>query len=446
MTANVHLPSIATSLEVVFPSTKRILDSKKFKILVTFVNTAPQIDTLRRVTKLSAMLPVLVTKTSMQTSSGAMLSPFKPHWDLYPLTYVAYKTDFPLYDNLDGDLTKDVWSDVPWSEYFDDIRGVADAPPSERPNANCTTRFKALWDDTHLYIGALIQTDFETVAEFTERNSPIFQKDSDFEVFIDPIGSCHWYKELEVNAINTIWNLMLDKPYGDGGSEHSARIAKPGEKQYYEVHHQRTAVKLLEGELNNPNSGTTWSLEIAISYKDIMAFIENNPIPPSAGMMWRINFSRVEHQGDINWTWQPQIAWNPKEHRFAGFVNMHLPDAWGYIVFGPPKGQSELESSLPRDPTWPARLAAMNIYYAQTAFYRTNAAFARDLDQLQDYVSSEIVHPFQIYIERDENDEFFATVTTEQEDMVVTVTEDRLVSVFKGSLAKSELRQFARDG
>lgn len=72
---------------------------------------------------------------------------------------------------------------------------------------------------------------------------------------------------------------------------------------YYEVYHQKTAVKLLRGKLNTPGKGTTWSLEIAISYKDIMAHIDENPAPPAIGQMWRINFSRVENKGDTNWTW-----------------------------------------------------------------------------------------------------------------------------------------------
>lgn len=231
------------------------------------------------------------------------LDPFKPHWDLYPKTYVASKISAPLIDDLDGDLTKPVWNAVPWSEYFDDIRGIEDAPPGDRPNSKCKTRFKAVWDEQHLYIGALIETDFETVALFKERNSPIYQKDSDFEVFIDPIGSCHNYKELELNAINTVWNLLLDKPYNDGGHEHSGRVAKPGEELYYEVYGQKTAVKLLQGELNKPGSGTVWSLEIAISYKDVMAHIAETPSPISTGDMWRINFSRVERKGATNWTW-----------------------------------------------------------------------------------------------------------------------------------------------
>ena len=243
------------------------------------------------------MVPADVVPTYLTSS------PFTPHWNLYPRTYIAPKISSPLVDNLDGDLTKDVWKDVPWSEYFDDIRGVEDAPPDDRPNQNCRTRFKAVWDEEHLYIGAMIVTDFETIAEFKARNSPIFHKDSDFEVFIDPVGSCHWYKELELNAINTVWNLMLDKPYNDGGSEHSARIAGPGEKNYYEVYQQKTAVKVLDGELNTPGKGAMWSLEIAVSYKDVLSHVEHRPNALKLGGMWRVNFSRVENQGDINWTW-----------------------------------------------------------------------------------------------------------------------------------------------
>ena len=70
------------------------------------------------------------------------------------------------------------------------------------------------------------------IAHFTQRNEPIFQKDYDFEVFVNSSGSNHDYKELELNAINTVWTnliIMLDKPYyDDNGHEHSAsRIAKP---------------------------------------------------------------------------------------------------------------------------------------------------------------------------------------------------------------------------
>ena len=93
------------------------------------------------------------------------------------------------------------------------------------------TRVKLLWDDDYLYIRALITSNMTVEAHFTKENSPIFQKDSDFECFLDPVGSNWNYKEWEGNALNTVWNLMLDRPYSDGGSEHSGRVAKPGERR-----------------------------------------------------------------------------------------------------------------------------------------------------------------------------------------------------------------------
>lgn len=363
-------------------------------------------------------------------------SPFKPHWDLYPKVYVAPKISYPLIENLDGDLSKDVWSDVPFSDVFDDIRGEKDAPEEDRPNINCRTRFKAVWDDTHLYIGAILESDFETQAHFTKHNSPIFQKDSDFEVFVDPFGSCHNYKELEVNAINTIWNLMLNKPYDDGGEEYSGRIAEPGDDRYYEVYHQKTATKLLRGDLNDANGSATWSIEVALSYKDLLAHISNGDhSSPSVGDMMRINFSRVEKQGDINWTWQPQVVWDPANRRYSGFVAMHLPDAWGYIVFGEPKpgGNTATESdSVPRDPSWPGRIAAMNVYYAQRHYSdQHDGIFADSIEKLQGLLDDEIVQPFEIYIDL-VPDGYVATVRENANAIAVTITNERLLTVILG--------------
>lgn len=365
--------------------------------------------------------------------SPEVQSPFDPHWSLYPKTYVAQRisTSFPLIEHIDGDLDKDVWRKQPWSDIFDDIRGPADSPSDERPPSSCRTRFKAIFDDEHLYIGAILESDFETQAHFTERNSPIYQKDSDFEVFVDPVGSCQNYKELEVNAINTIWNLLLDKPYADGGSEHSGRIAKPGDDQYYEVYKQKTATKLLKGKLNNPDSGSTWSVEIALSYEDLLAHIADQGYPPKIGDMWRINFSRVERKGEINWTWQPQISWDATNRRYAGWVDMHRPDAWGYIVFGGHNKANEKEK-IPRDQSWPSRLAAMNVYYGQRKFNEMNGYYAENLQDLSPFIDLSIVDPFSIEIARNSDGKSY-TASIIGNGYTVTVSHDRHLQVEEGN-------------
>ena len=38
-----------------------------------------------------------------------------------------------------------------------------------------------------------------------------------FEVFISPSNSNHNYGEIEINALNTVWDLLLDRPYNTKG-------------------------------------------------------------------------------------------------------------------------------------------------------------------------------------------------------------------------------------
>ena len=159
----------------------------------------------------------------------------------------------------------------------------------------------------------------------------------------------------------------------------------------------------------------------------------------------RINFSRVEKQGAINWTWQPQVVWDPANHRYSGYVAMHLPDSWGYMVFGGTQsiaptddGDNEdvdgeqLESkagSVPRDSAWPGRIAAMNVYYAQRYFSdQTNGTYAASIEMLEGLLNNAIVRPFKICIEL-VPDGFVATVRGNPDGSYVTITNDRLLHV-----------------
>ena len=161
-----------------------------------------------------------------------------------PQHYIARRYDGGVPLRIDGDLDKEAWAGCEWSAPFDDIRGALDAPAGARPNARQRTRVKLMWDEQYLYIGALLEGDFETVATFVERNAPIFQRDSDFEVFIDAEGGCENYKELEVNALGTVWNLLLTRPYADGGAEHSGRVAARGAPDFYDAVQQRVATRV----------------------------------------------------------------------------------------------------------------------------------------------------------------------------------------------------------
>ena len=95
----------------------------------------------------------------------------------------------------------------------------------------------------------------------------------------------------------------------------------------------------------------------------------------------------MERRGEINWTWAPQLVWEPRKRRYEGKVNMHLPDVWGHVEFAPglsahPHGSEEppADASLllgesdeaaaaaASDPRVAARAAAMVAYYACHAY------------------------------------------------------------------------------
>lgn len=116
---------------------------------------------------------------------------------------------------------------------------------------------------------------------------------------------------------------------------------------------------------------------------------------------------------------------------------MHLPDAWGFVVFGPPMGEELADSITPKDPTWPSRLAAMHVYYAQVAFHEDHGVYAASIDQLNDLIDAEITDPFHIVIDHDDNGGYIVEVAGAPDGTVVSVTNDRLIRLGVGDKAKS---------
>jgi len=233
-----------------------------------------------------------------------------------------------------------------------------------------------LWDDQYFYVGVRLEEP-HVWGTITERNAVIFN-DNDFEVFIDPDGNGIDYYEFEMNTLNTVWNLFMDKPYKHGGN---AVIR--------EMSGQKSGV-FVQGTLNNPNdTDAYWSLEIAFPWKGMQEHA-NCPCPPRDGDQWRVNFSRVqwghkivdgkyvrvpskeERTDDLhedNWIWSPQ-----------GVVNMHRPETWAYVQFCTrPVGT---RTRFIPDQTAEARYLLFKILYAQEQCHLTNKRYAKDLNEL----------------------------------------------------------------
>ncbi len=276
-----------------------------------------------------------------------------------PRHYVCRRAEEP--PVVDGRLDKPFWTSAPWSEPFVDIEGPVKPQPLKE------TRVKMLWDDDYLYIGAYLEED-QIWATLTERDA-IICAENNFEVFIDPDGDTRNYYELEINALNTLWDLFLPKPYRDGGPRVNA----------WDVLGIKTAVHI-EGELNNPaaeNRG--WSVEMALPWK-VLGECARNGQPPQAGDLWRINFSRVKwpllveegryvkdpSRREHNWTWSPM-----------GIVNMHYPELWGYLLFA----EGPAEFVLPEDELvkWELR----RLYYRQRSYFAQHGRYCPDFAVLK---------------------------------------------------------------
>jgi cellulose/xylan binding protein with CBM9 domain len=285
-----------------------------------------------------------------------MLVPFA-----HPKGYVCYRTTTPI--RVDGDLTEKEWSMATWTDAFVDIEG------DKRPKPRFKTRVKMLWDDEALYIAAEIEEP-HVWATLTAHDAVIFH-DNDFEVFLDPDGDNHLYGELELNALNTTWDLLLTKPYKDGGRAVNA----------WEISGLKTAVKI-NGTINDPrDTDTGWTVEIRWPWKGLKE-LTGTPTPPRDRDQWRINFSRVEWDVEIadgkyrkvknkpehNWVWSPQ-----------GVIDMHRPERWGYLQFSTARpGAAECRL----DPDWPVRDLLHRAYYAERVYHKKNGRYATAVEDL----------------------------------------------------------------
>ena len=194
-----------------------------------------------------------------------------------PRKYTAFYTEkAPV---VDGKLNDAAWNSAGWTEYFKDIEG------DKMPAPTWNTRAKMTWNNQGLYIAAEI---IEPHVWATLKNyDDIVFYDNDFEVFIDPDNDTHRYYEYEINALNTMFDLFMSKPYRNGSGAMIPYNA-PGMKWAVDI----------QGTLNNPaDIDRGWTVEIFIPFWAVS--ITNTPKVPDDGDFWRINFSRVEWDVEI---------------------------------------------------------------------------------------------------------------------------------------------------
>jgi hypothetical protein len=250
-----------------------------------------------------------------------------------PRRYTVPRATGPV--TIDGDIHKPVWRAAPWTDDFVDIEGHL------KPRPPLRTRVKMMYDDDNLYFAAQLEEP-HVWATLTQRDSVIFH-DNDFEVFLypgfdakNPTAPVRNYYEFEINALNTVWDLCLPKPYREQGQADNS----------WTIEGLKTAVKV-RGTLNDgTDTDQGWDVEIAMPFaafnrhggaRDVPHRAEARCHAPLPGDLWKLNFSRVEWDTTIeggkytkvpnrpehNWVWSPM-----------GLIDMHVPQRWGIVEFG----------------------------------------------------------------------------------------------------------------
>ncbi|GEC72987.1 hypothetical protein FFL01_25260 [Flavobacterium flevense] len=295
-----------------------------------------------------------------------------------PKNYIAYKTPNAIV--IDGDDTDAAWEKAQWTTPFVDIEGII------KPKYN--TEVKMLWDDNYYYILAKMEEP-HVWANLKKRDTIIFYN-NDFEVFIDPDGDAQNYYELEINALNTVWDLFINKPYRE----------KNVVLNDWNMTGLKSAVKV-HGTLNNSSdTDKGWVLEIAIPWAVYQKSYGEDNVPKDN--FWRVNFSRVNWQHAIvngkyerkkdtkgkflpeyNWVWSPQ-----------GVINMHEPEKWGYVYFSSKEIGNSDNFTIPKDEK--IKWELFSLYRKQKAYHNTHKSWAKsivDLSKESSIVEGKILKP-----------------------------------------------------
>jgi Carbohydrate family 9 binding domain-like len=293
-----------------------------------------------------------------------------PQIEFNPNNYICYRSDQLI--RIDGNIYDLQWANVPWTDLFVDIEGPNKPVPYQQ------TRVKMLWNDAYFYIAAELK-ESHVWSKIKARDAVIFY-DNDFEVFIDPDNDTHNYYELELNAFNTVWDLLLIKPYRDG---HKVAVTD------WDIMGLKTAVQI-QGTLNDASdTDSSWTIEIAIPWETFKE-LSNTQLPPKENDQWRVNFSRVHWETEIdngnyvkaknpetnkilseyNWVWSPQ-----------GIIAMHYPEMWGFVQFSykvVTHGEDVFIKNVDEDIKWLLR----KIYYQQKTFRMNNKIYTDDILKL----------------------------------------------------------------
>ncbi len=209
--------------------------------------------------------------------------------------------------SLDGKLDENVWA---LAEATRDFVILGDNQNTAKSKAWA----KILWDDNYLYVAFYCQDD-KIWATYEDRDDPLYREDV-VEVYIDPDADGKNYLEIEVNPLNTIFDLWLTKPYSSGGA---AEIG-------WTMDGLNTAISADGTISDNADQDTAWICEMAMPFSEMKFAASSMNFPPMAGDKWRFNLYRFD-----------RASTNDPNGEATGWSQttggQHEPDRFGVITF-----------------------------------------------------------------------------------------------------------------
>jgi hypothetical protein len=310
---------------------------------------------------MKSLIPVLLLAgTCMAQTPADFTKTLMP----VPLNYTVYKTDERIM--LDGKDNEKVWSKVPWSEPFSDIEGAGGT------RFPYTSRLKLLWDNDFLYIYMKMEEDALWAIHRT--TDQVFRENV-IKIFIDPDNDMTTLFQIQVNAYNEVYWLVMNKTYRDKGKRLDGWMPIGGQ----------SAVGLT-GTMNNPSDkDTEWTIEMALPLKSFTIATKT----PSEGTFWRFDVQRTDYDMAVkNGVYskavdaagkdlpQQNTAWSP-----PGMTDIPFPERWGYILFTQTvAGNKAAGFILPY--TEQQRRYLWQVYYLQKEWFKKNGRYAATLKEL----------------------------------------------------------------
>jgi hypothetical protein len=224
-----------------------------------------------------------------------------------PARGLCYRADSPI--SIDGKLDEAAWKAV-------SALGDFSCFLTRHGRPTYATRAKVLWDDRNLYVG-FEADDPDVWSTITARDGNLWEGEV-CEVYVDPDGDGKNYAELEVNPLNTVIDLKIER-------EENGAVTDVPTFVKWTAEGWTTAVSVDGDVADRVGKDKGWTVEMAIPLAD---FAPLGGPPPKIGDTWRFQLYRIDRSNTLK---DPEYSgWSPTD-------TFHRPSHFGYLTFaGPP--------------------------------------------------------------------------------------------------------------